>query len=131
MRFITYVAAMLITVTGTDVAGHASADSVRDQSVTYTVTAERESNVHIYASLEDGTSQQQAIQQIARTKVVVSPGKAWSYSFTLKHPEQWAYISATTGGKRDPKLTCTVKVDSKVVVEKRGGSGVLCSLREW
>lgn len=130
-RIIACAIAILMAATSIGLTPHAGADPIRDRSVTYIVTAKRDVTVDIFSGTQDGPTQQLAILSMSLSKISVSPGTVWTQNVTLKHPKQWAYLSVSSGGKIDPKLSCKIVVDGKIIAEEHGGAGVLCSLREW
>ncbi|MGH3970142.1 MAG: hypothetical protein ACRDTV_18995 [Mycobacterium sp.] len=65
-------------------------------------------------------------------KADVGPGKPWVFELMLADPDQYAWVSASSGlSAAAPQFHCDLSVDGVVVVSKDGPRGVLCSIRHW
>ncbi len=62
----------------------------------------------------------------------VGPGKPWVFELMLANPDQYAWVSASSGlSSAKPQFHCDLTVDGIVVASKDGPKGVLCSIRHW
>ena len=65
-------------------------------------------------------------------KADVGPGKPWVFELMLADPDQYAWVSASSGlSGATPQFHCDLSVDGVVVASKDGPKGVLCSIRHW
>ena len=65
-------------------------------------------------------------------KADVGPGKPWIFELMLANPDQYAWVTASSGlSGAAPQFHCELSVDGAVVVSKDGPKGVLCSIRHW
>lgn len=62
----------------------------------------------------------------------VGPGKPWVFELMMANPDQYAWVSASSGlSGATPQFHCDLTVDGTVVASKDGPKGVLCSIRIW
>jgi hypothetical protein len=65
-------------------------------------------------------------------KADVGPGKPWVFELMLADPDQYAWVSASSGlSGAAPQFHCELSVDGVVMASKDGPKGVLCSIRQW
>jgi hypothetical protein len=62
----------------------------------------------------------------------VGPGTPWIFELMLANPDEYAWVSASSGlSGATPQFHCDLTVDGVVVASKDGPKGVLCSIRHW
>ncbi|MGA7050707.1 MAG: hypothetical protein WBZ37_05445 [Mycobacterium sp.] len=114
----------------------ARADDPVQHRVRYTITAANSINADIYYLDNEPDAffrwSHNPYEYSPNIKAGVGPGKPWVFELMLANPDQYAWVSASSGlSGAAPQFHCDLAVDGVVVVSKDGPKGVLCSIRQW
>jgi hypothetical protein len=130
--------AMAILVTATSLAAPSRADDPPPllHRVKYTVSAANPTRADIYYLDNEpphfAAWSHDPYEWSPNIKANVGPGTPWVFELMLANPDQYAWVTASSGlSGATPGFHCDLTVDGVVVVSKDGPKGVLCSLRNW
>lgn len=129
------VLAVLVAATGFGAPAAADDDPVMHR-VRYTVTAASPTRADIYYLDNEpphfAAWSHNPYEWSPNIKADVGPGKPWVFELMLANPDQWAWVTASSGlSGATPQFHCDLAVDGVVVASKDGPKGVLCSIRHW
>jgi hypothetical protein len=104
--------------------------------VTYTVTADQDTDVDIYYRDVDPPSwadySHNPYEFSPKDEASLSPGTPWTRDVMLADPLRWAMVAVGQDESRGPRpVRCQLTVDGIVVATADGSKGALCSLRHW
>jgi hypothetical protein len=105
--------------------------------VKYTVWAEQPFGVEIYYRDVDPPNwadySHDSYQFTPNVEADVGPHQQWNLDVGLADPNEWAMVTAGTGGvsTKTPNIHCVLAVDGVVVSTNQGPKGALCSIRNW
>ncbi|BBZ12214.1 hypothetical protein [Mycobacterium branderi] len=129
------VSAALVAATSVAAPAGADDDPVMHR-VRYTVTAASPTRADIYYLDNEpphfAAWSHNPYEWSPNIKADVGPGKPWVFELMLANPDQWAWVTASSGlSGATPQFHCDLAVDGVVVASKDGPKGVLCSIRHW
>jgi hypothetical protein len=135
-RFVVGPVFLFLTQGLAAVAPPAQADDLPLHHVKYTITAAKPIYATIYyldtEPANFGVYSHDPYQFAPNIQADVGPGKPWTYELDLADPNDWAMVTAGTGGEpATPGFHCELAVDGAVVDAQDGPNGVLCSIRGW
>ncbi|MGH3633840.1 hypothetical protein [Mycobacterium sp.] len=125
-----------VLLAATIFAAPAGADDPPMHRVKYTVTAANPIRADIYYLDNEpphfAAYSHNPYEWVPNIQADVGPGKPWVFELMLANPDQYAWVSASSGlSGATPQFHCDLTVDGVAVVSKDGPKGVLCSIRHW